>query len=208
MKLQIAIDTATCGNIMDIVDQVADVVDIVEIGTPMVINEGQYAVRMVKEKYPHLTVLSDTKIADGGEIECQYAVNAGADIVTVLAVSDDATIRAVADTAHKAGRKAMADLISVMDIQKRAKELQILGVDYIAVHTGVDAQAQGRTPYRDLNELVKAVPSQLCAVAGGVKLSTVESYAALRPEIIISGSALTSAKDIRQAVIDMKAKML
>lgn len=207
MKLQIAVDTATCGTIMEIVDKIADVIDIVEVGTPMVINEGVQAVRMIKEKYPDLTVLADTKIVDGGQLECQYAVDAGADIITVLAVSADATIRAVAETAHASGRKAMADLISVQDIRTRARQLRELGVDYIAVHTGVDVQAQGRTPYGDLKELVQAVPSDMCAVAGGVNMQTVEDYVALKPEIIIAGGALYHAPDVRAAVVEMKEKL-
>ena len=41
---------------------------------------------------------------------------------TVLAAAADQTIRDVADTAHQNGRKAMADLIGVTDIRKRAPE--------------------------------------------------------------------------------------
>ena len=93
MRLQIAIDNAFCSNIMDTVDRIADVIDIVEVGTPMVLNEGQKAVRMIKEKYPDLTVLSDSKIVDGGALECRYAAEAGADIITVLAAAADQTIR-------------------------------------------------------------------------------------------------------------------
>ena len=207
MKLQAAIDTADCGNIMKIVDQIADVADIIEVGTPMVIQEGVTAVRMIKEKYPQLTVLADTKIVDGGRIECQYAVDAGADIITVLALADDATIKAVTETAHAAGRKVMADLLCVQEIGARAVSLRNLGVDYIAVHTGVDAQAQGRTPYTDLKELVQAVPPEICAVAGGVNLDTIEKYAALRPAIIIAGGALCNAPDSREAAIRMKEKL-
>ena len=205
MRLQIAIDHAHSSNIFDTVDKIADVIDIVEIGTPMVMNEGMKAVRMVKEKYPDLTVLADTKIVDGGALECRYAVEAGADIITVLAMSEDRTIRDVADTAHKSGRKVMADLIGITDIKTRAEELTELGVDYIAVHTPFDVQETGRTPYEDLVELLEVVPRRMCAVAGGVKQSTVAEYAALHPAIIIAGGALYNASDVRQAVIDMKA---
>ena len=207
MKLQIALDTATSKTIMEIVEKVADVVDIVEVGTPMVINEGVTAVRMIKDRYPQLTVLADTKIVDGARIECQYAVDAGADIITVLAFADDATIKAAAETAHANGRKLMADLLGVIDIKARALQLKNLGADYIAVHTGVDVQAQGRTPYKDLTELINAVPAEMCAVAGGVNLETIEQYAALQPAIIIAGGALCNAPDIREAAIRMKEKI-
>ncbi len=207
MKLQIAIDNASSLNIFDIVDPIADVIDIVEVGTPMVIKEGQTAVSMIKEKYPGLTVLSDSKIADGGALECRYAVDAGADIITVLAIAADQTIQDVIDTAHAAGRKVMADLLSITDIRTRAVELKEMGADYIAVHTAFDVQKTGRTPYGDLKQLLEVIPADMCAVAGGVKLSTVSDYAALRPGIIIAGGALYNAPDVRSAVIEMKAKI-
>ena len=208
MRLQIAIDNASADTILDTVDQIADIIDIVEVGTPMVIREGQKAVRLVKEKYPGLTVLSDSKIVDGGALECGYAIDAGADIITVLAMAADETIFDVINTAHKAGRKAMADLIGVSDIQKRAQELQNLGIDLICVHTAFDVQKKGRTPLGDLKELVQAVPSGMCAVAGGVNLKTIDEYVRLKPAIIIAGGALYNAPDVRQAVLDMKARML
>ncbi|MBO7710556.1 MAG: orotidine 5'-phosphate decarboxylase [Lachnospiraceae bacterium] len=207
MKLQIAIDNASTSNIFDIVDPIADTIDIVEVGTPMIIHEGQKAVRMIKEKYPGLTVLSDSKIADGGALECQYAVDAGADIITVLALAADQTIKDVIDTAHKSGRKAMVDLISVTDIRARAARLREMGADYIAVHTAFDVQKTGRTPYKDLKELLEVIPAEMCAAAGGIRQDTVSDYAALHPGIIIAGGALCQAPDVRKAVIEMKAKI-
>ena len=207
MKLQIAIDNASLETILDTVDQIADVIDIVEVGTPMIIKEGQGAVRLIKEKYPKLTVLSDSKIVDGGALECRYALEAGADIITVLALAADETISDVIQTAHKAGRKAMADLIGIRNIRERAGELQHLGIDYISVHTAFDVQKLGRTPLGDLKELVQAVPAGMCAVAGGVNMATIADYAALNPEIIIAGGALYNAPDVRQAVLEMKARL-
>lgn len=207
MKLQIAIDLATAAEAVAMVEKIHDVIDIVEIGTPMVVREGMLGVKMIKEKYPELTVLADTKIVDGGDLECADACTAGADIVTVLALADNETVKAVADTAHKYGRLAMADLICVEDIPRRAVELQQLGIDLICVHTAVDVQKLGKTPLGDLRELNSAVPAEMTAVAGGVKLSTIKSYVAEKPAIIIAGGALYNAPDIRQAVIDMKALM-
>lgn len=54
-----------------------------------------------------MMILADTKIVDGGKLECEDACKAGADIVTVLAVADNATVRGVVDTAHRYGRRAM-----------------------------------------------------------------------------------------------------
>jgi 3-hexulose-6-phosphate synthase len=207
MKLQIALDTVSSDQAVELVGRIADVIDIVEIGTPMVVREGMTGVRKVKEKYPKVTVLADTKIVDGGDLECADACEAGADIVTVLALADNATVQAVIETAHKYGRKAMADLICVTDIPRRAKELFGMGMDYICVHTAVDVQRSGKTPLDDLKELVSAIPPERAAVAGGISLSSLDKYVALKPDIVIAGSSLLKAPDMRAAVVEMKEKM-
>jgi 3-hexulose-6-phosphate synthase len=205
MKLQIAIDIVDTAGALDITSKISDIIDIVEIGTPMILREGMVPVKTIKDRYPHLTVLADTKIVDGGDLECGYACEAGADIITVLAVSADATISDVVSTAHKNGRRVMADLISVEDIAGRARAIEALGVDFISVHTAVDVQKLGRTPLKDLSVLVSAVAPEKTAVAGGIKLSTIADYKKLNPAIVIAGSSLTASADIRAAVVDMKA---
>ena len=150
MKLQIAVDIADMERVLEIAEQVHDIVDIYEVGTPVIMKEGMRPVRALKERYPDLCVLADTKIMDGGALECEDVCEAGADIVTVLALADNATIAEVAETAHRYDRKVLADLICVRDIPGRAKELADMGVDYIGVHTGVDMQKAGRTPLKDL----------------------------------------------------------
>jgi 3-hexulose-6-phosphate synthase len=205
MKLQIALDLQDSEKALAIVDQIHDIIDIVEVGTPLVLHDGMVPVRLIKEKYPRLTVLADTKIVDGGGPECADACKAGADIVTVLALAANETIEAAVKAAHQMGRKVLADLISVGDIPRRAREIEKLGVDYIGVHTAFDVQGTGRTPLGDLKELVSAVPAEKAAVAGGVKLAAIPDYKALNPAIIIAGGALTGAPDIRKAVEEMKA---
>ena len=204
MKLQIAVDIADTKRILEIADQVHDVIDIYEVGTPVIMKEGMVPVRALKDRYPGLTVLADSKIMDGGALECEDICRNGADIVTVLALADNATVEEVVQVAHRYGRKVMADLICVRNIPERSRELVEMGVDYVAVHTGVDMQKRGRTPLKDLRELVKAIDPEKSAVAGGVNRKTVSDYVAERPGIVISGTALYNAPDIRAAVLEMK----
>lgn len=207
MKLQMAMDDADLELALRHADEVHDVVDILECGTPLLMREGVHVVRAIKDRYPDLCVLADSKIMDGGAVESKDICEAGADIVTVLAVSDNATIAEVVETCHGYGRKVMADLMCIHDIAGRARELVGMGVDYVAVHTGVDQQAQGRTPLKDLEELVGAIDPSKTAVAGGVKMGTLADYAALKPGIIIAGGALYNAKDVRAATAEMNGAL-
>lgn len=205
MKLQIAVDIADTKRVLEIADQIHDVIDIYEVGTPVIMKEGMVPVRALKERYPELTVLADSKIMDGGAIECTDICENGADIVTVLALADNATIEEVVQVAHNYGRKVMADLICVKNITERSQELIELGVDYVAVHTGVDVQKkEGRTPLKDLQELVKAIDPAKAVVSGGVNMQTIYSYIPEHPGIAVSGTALYNAPDIRAAVLEMK----
>jgi len=207
MKLQIAVDIANTKRILKIATCIFDIIDIFEVGTPVIMKEGMVPVKELKKHYPEMQVLADTKIIDGGALECQDVCEAGADIITVLALADDTTIKEVVNVAHGFKRKVLADLICVKNIRTRSQELIQLGVDYIGVHTGIDMQKKGRTPLGDLKELTNVVNCKKTAVAGGIKQNTVKQYMALMPEIIIAGGALYNAKDIRQAVIDMKECM-
>ncbi|MCH3968591.1 MAG: orotidine 5'-phosphate decarboxylase [Atopobiaceae bacterium] len=203
-----AVDNADLNLALEYARCTHDVLDIFECGTPLLMREGVHVVRAIKEAYPDLTVLADSKIMDGGAVETTDICEAGADIVTVLALADDATVQEVIDTCHQYGSLAMADLICVTDIPARARELVTMGIDLIAVHTGVDQQAQGRTPLGDLKELVGAVDPAMAAVAGGINATTVADYVALNPGVVIAGGALYGAPDLRRAVIQMKGALV
>ena len=67
---------------------------IVEVGTPLSLMYGIEAVRKVKERYPELVVLDDIKLCDGGKRSSHACLSKGADMITVLGISDKATIQA------------------------------------------------------------------------------------------------------------------
>ncbi|SUM65117.1 orotidine 5'-phosphate decarboxylase [Staphylococcus saprophyticus] len=66
-------------------------------------------------------------------------------------------------------------VIAVQDIEKRAKELDEMDADYIAVHTEYNLQAQGQSPLENLRNVKSVIKNSKVAVAGGIKLDTIES---------------------------------
>ena len=190
MKLQLAIDELSLEQALTQVDKLKQYIDIVEIGTPFLIDAGRKAVEQMKRKFPELEILCDAKIMDAGAYEAQLAYDVGADYVTVLGITDDLTINGCVEQAKKQGRKVMVDMICVKDFATRIPVLEELGVDVIAVHTGADQQQAGRTPIEDLIEMKKYVKKAQIAVAGGINSKTVEDYIALQPDIVIVGSGI------------------
>lgn len=195
MKLQLAIDELNLEQALEQLEALAEYVDIVEVGTPFVIDAGREAVRQIKQKFPQLEVLCDAKIMDAGAYEAQLAFDAGAEYVTVLGVTDDLTIKGCVEEAKKQGRQIMVDMICVKDLASRVPTVEALGVDVIAVHTGADQQAIGRTPLEDLQEMKKHIKKVKIAVAGGISSKTINQYLALKPDIIIVGSGILNAEN-------------
>ena len=68
--------------------------------------------------------------------------------MTVLAVTDDRTILDVAAAAKKYGKKTVADMICVENLKERSRQLEELGVDVIAVHTGWTSRQPGGLRFR------------------------------------------------------------
>lgn len=195
MKLQLAIDELNLEQALEQLEGLAPYVDIVEVGTPFLMDAGREAVKQLKQKFPDLAVLCDAKIMDAGAYEAALAYDAGADYVTVLGVTDDLTIKGCVEQAKKQNRKVMVDMICVADLSLRIPQIETLGVDVIAVHTGADQQHAGRTPLDDLKEMKKYVKTAQIAVAGGITSQTIDDYVVLQPDIVIVGSGILKAAD-------------
>ncbi len=194
-KLQLALDDITWSDALRLTDKLQSSIDIVELGTPFIMEYGMEAVRSFRKHFPDKELLCDGKIMDAGSYEAKLLYEAGADYVTVLAVTDDRTVADVTACAGEYGKKVVADMICVSDLGLRTERMEALGVDIIAVHTGVDQQAAGRTPLDDLKTIRSCAKRAAVAVAGGINVAAIGDYLEYRPEIVIVGSGIIHAKD-------------
>ncbi len=176
--------------------------DWLEAGTPLIKSEGLDVVRKLKEAFPRKTIVADMKTMDTGALETEIAAKAGADIVCILAASDDSTIIDSLKSARKYGVKIMADLIGVKDKEKRAKQIEKIGVDYLCIHTGIDEQMKGKKPTEILSTIVKNTNIPIAA-AGGINSETAAGIVKAGASIIIVGGAITKAKDVTKATQDL-----
>lgn len=206
MRLQLAFDTLTLDAALALADRVCDVVDIVEAGTPLIKRYGIDAVARLRAATPGKLLVADMKTMDAGALEATMAFDAGADAMTVLACASDATIAAAVAVANARRAQVVADLIGVADKPERARQLAALGAHILGVHAGVDDQASGADPLADLAAVRAAVGTPI-AVAGGISMRTIAAVRALRPSIVIVGSAITAAADPGAAAHALRAAM-
>ena len=161
--------------------------DIIEVGTPFVMEYGLAPVRKLKQAFPEKLILADLKIADAGYYEAAAAFKSGADIATVLAVTDDATIRNAMTAAKEYDRSIMVDMLAVPDLPTRQRLDQDMS--------------------KSFEVLRSYVKNAKLAIAGGINRTTIEKFAAICPDVIIVGEGITGAENYGEAAAFFKAAM-
>ncbi|MDD5462315.1 MAG: 3-hexulose-6-phosphate synthase [Methylococcales bacterium] len=205
--IQLALDSLNYDQTMSLAEQAEPYIDIFEIGTPCIKFNGIELVKALRAKFPNKLILVDLKTMDAGEYEATPFYAAGADICTVLGVSGLDTIAGVVKAAKAHHAEAQVDLINVEDKLSCAKAAAELGVRIIGVHTGLDAQAAGQTPFADLENITGLGLKVRVSVAGGINESTVQQVVKSGADIIVVGAAIygapspaEAARKIRQLV--------
>jgi 3-hexulose-6-phosphate synthase len=198
-----ALDSLDFDGTIALATKVAPHVDILEIGTPCIKHNGIKMLEALKAKFPKNKILVDLKTMDAGFYEAEPFYKAGADICTVLGTADLGTIKGVIDVANKYGKEAQVDLINVTDKAARTKECVKLGAHIIGVHTGLDAQAAGGTPFVDLGTISALKTGVKISVAGGIKAGTVQQVKDAGVDIIVAGAAIYGAADPAAAAAEI-----
>ncbi|MQY69896.1 MAG: DUF561 domain-containing protein [Firmicutes bacterium] len=197
--VQIALDFVNLNRALKVAEAAAaGGADWLEAGTPLIKSEGLDCLRALRRRFPQKTLVADMKIMDVGRIESESAFKAGANVVCVLGVADDSTIKECVEAAKNYGGRVMVDLLGVSDPTRRAMELEKMGIDYIGMHTSIDEQMRGKDPFSQLREVSRTV-SVPVAVAGGINSETVAKAIDAGASVIIVGGAVIKAKDPREA---------
>lgn len=204
MKLQVAIDLLSTQDALNLLEKVADSVDIIELGTPLIKQEGLAVVTAVKKAYPNKLVFADMKTMDAGALEADMAFKAGADMMSVLAAAGDSTIRGAVESAKKHGKSVVADVIGVADKAGRVKQLAALGVHSVELHAGLDEQAEAGYSIDKLLEAGRDAGIPF-AVAGGVNLDRIVQVEAAGAAVAVAGAAIYGAKDPGEAAKALRA---
>lgn len=202
--IQLALDSLDNNVTFKLAELAAPYIDIIEIGTPNIKHNGVGLVKELRKRFPNKLLLVDLKTMDAGEYEASPFYAAGADICTVLGVSGLPTIAGVIKAANAHGAEVQVDLINVPDKAACAKASAEAGAQIIGVHTGLDAQAAGQTPFADLSLVAKLGLPVRISVAGGIKQSTAQQVAKAGANIIVVGAAIYGAASPADAAREIR----
>lgn len=219
MRLQLTLDVPNVEDCLDLVYATQDVVDVVEVGYPLLVEEGLSLVCHVKHAFPDKLVLADAKIFHSGGYVARTCFSYGADAVSVLGVASDETFRAVCRVADGCGGTVIADLAGAGKAAARARELVALGVNAFVVPSGLSRVSDERSlvsdrgeggdaaPLSDLHDLRELLPQAEVGVVGNVNADTIDRVVAEKPSVILVGRAIVSAKDPHEAALKLKRRM-
>jgi len=206
MKIQVALDIPNKNKALEITRQVAPYADIIEVGTPLLKVEGIGIVKKIKEEFPYLLVLADTKTMDVGALEAKMVFDAGADIMTVCAQAELETIKSAITQAKNQDKKVMVDFIGVKEKISRGKEIESLLPNYFSFHIAIDIQSSEGIPFAKIKEFSGSFSIPI-AIAGGLKPKDIKYLIPFNPEILIFGGYITKSKNPKEAILKIKEEI-
>lgn len=203
-KLQIALDSQSLSKALETVREVGDVVDILEVGTVLCLQDGMEPVRAIRALYPEKTILADTKCADAGKTVAKNCKDAGANWMTVICCATIPTMQA----ANKEIDELQVELYGdwTFDQAKAWKEIDINQVVY---HQSRDALLSGETwGEKDLTKIKKLVDMGFeVSVTGGLNVDTLQLFKGIDVACFIAGRSIAEAENPKKAAEDFKNKI-
>lgn len=199
--LQVALDTDTTAQALNVARQVSDVVDVVEAGTLLIYQEGMDAVSDLRAIAPDKIVLADAKCADAGGHIGKVVKEHGADWLTCI---NAATVPTMANAQKEI--EVQVELYEGWDNKERAQEWLDNGIDQVVYHQSRDAKFAGQTwGEKDLNSVKSLIDMGFkVSVTGGVKPEVLKLFKGLPVYCFIAGRAIHGADDPHAAALEFK----
>lgn len=202
--VQVALDFVDLDRAIKVArESIAGGADWLEIGTPLIKSEGMNAIRHIRRLFPDTTLIADMKTMDAGRAEMEMAAKAGADVAVVMADAPDSTIQECIEAGKNYGIKVCVDYLHDDAREDRIAKIEQWGAAYISVHTAIDDQMHGKTPFDILHRISDKV-SMPVAVAGGINSENVVDAVNAGASIVIVGGYITKSKDPRAAAESIK----
>ncbi|WP_288362202.1 3-keto-L-gulonate-6-phosphate decarboxylase UlaD [uncultured Enterococcus sp.] len=204
-KLQIACDHSDLAGALADIKKVGDVVDIIEAGTILLLQEGAQVLRCFRAMYPEKLIVADTKCADAGGTVAKNCQQAGADYMTVICAATIPTMKAAA----KEIAEIQVELYGDWTYQQAQQWLDA-GISQAIYHQSRDALLAGETwGEKDLTKVRKLIDMGFrVSVTGGLSVETLALFAGIDVYTFITGRGITAADDPQQAAVDFKQDIL
>lgn len=196
MKLQVAIDRVSFEKAAELVEEFEGIADVIEIGTSLVKDYGLLKLKDITNKVNKSKVLGDIKTSDEGAYEFRQGFEQGFDILTVMGSASFETISKCYEVSEEYNKVMMIDLLECS--KEKIDEISNFDNAIYCIHTSIDKKrviAIGD----EIEEFKKTFPRiKNIAVAGGIKIDSIEELKKYDVELVIVGSAITSSNNPKE----------
>lgn len=204
-KLQIALDHNTLEEALADVMKVGEVVDIIEIGTILCLQEGSKAIRCIRSMFPEKIIVADTKCADAGGTVAKNVADAGANFMTVICCATIPTMKA----ANREIDELQVELYGDWTYEQ-AEQWRKIGIKQAIYHQSRDALLSGEVwGEKDLLKVKQLIKMGFeVSVTGGLSVETLALFAGIDVYNFITGRGISAAPDPLHAAQAFKDEII
>jgi 3-hexulose-6-phosphate synthase len=195
MLLQLALDALSREKAHHLVGRLSGMVDIIEVGTPLLLRYGLKIVSEIKNLGGGKPVFVDAKIVDAGRYETEMVLEGGASMVSVLAGASLKTLHEAREACRRGKAKLVVDTIDLeTPSPSKIRELRAIDPDYVVLHLPSDLAQEGKSWKTFLESSPFLAEPFAFMVAGGLRKELLpEVLSFLQPQIVVVGSAVTAS---------------
>lgn len=204
-NLQIALDHNDLETAIADVVKVGEIVDILEVGTILCLQEGNKAIKYIRSIFQNKTIVADTKCADAGGTVAKNVSVAGADWMTIICCATLPTMEA----AKKEVAELQVELYGDWTFEQ-AKQWHDIGIRQAIYHQSRDALLSGETwGEKDLAKVKKLIEMGFnVSVTGGLNVDTLKLFEGIDVYTFITGRGITAADNPVKAATDFKNEII
>lgn len=192
--LQVALDLWDGEEALALARRLLPYVDIVEVGTPLLLACGLPLVERLREVVGGRLLFVDAKIVDAGEEEAEAVFARGGDMVSVLGGAAPATLEGVQKVAKRYGKRWVVDTIDLVPASPNTLLLEMLQPDFLALHVPHDVARESQRAWENIPFPLEFLQRMPLLVAGGITLRTLPRVLEVfRPKVVVIGAAITKS---------------
>ncbi len=203
-NLQVALDHNRIEDALVDAIAVGNEVDIIEVGTILCLNEGDKAIKCLRNLFPNKTLIADTKCADAGTTVARNCKLAGADWMTVICCATIPTM--------KAALKEMGTLQVELYGDWTFEQAQLwldAGIDQAIYHQSRDALLSGGTwTENDLQKIKRLIDMGFkVSATGGLTLESLKLFEGLDIYTFIAGRGICATENPAETAKEFKEEI-